>query len=573
LKHIHPQGVAVAAYGKLDVYWPDGPIESFPLDKPEVALGRSSGNDIVLDTTTISRYHIRISRNENQVFVTDLDSVNGTYVDGTRLAAQESRVLKGGEEIQIGDLRAIFQPASEDDTSTVVAARDKATAQPRPDAAPAAPTLPLEVHIPDKVIVVTPGAHNQTQLEVTSTGDRKARYTVKVEGAPSGWARLDRLEFELEPGERTSMSLNVKPTRRSDSAPGDYPLTVRIAEKVEPGKDAGPEITESLTLRVRNFSGFGIALSRPQAKPDGTFDAYIHNQGNAPLTVKLVGADPAGMFNFDIHPNVVTLAPGERHTVRGQLHPKRRDLFGSPRDYRFDLIAQAQDKSGFQAPVTGDYTVRPQLPPLLANMLGPLIVGVIVIGVIAVVGAFVVVPALRPPTATPTNTPTATPTDTPTPTLTPTTTPTNSYTPSNTSTNTSTSTNTPTSTPSDTSTSSPSDTPTSIPTNSPTGTFSAAILALSATHTPTATNTRTATATPTRTHTNTPTPTNSPIATCTSTPTSTLPPFIFGAVVANLVGSNVQSLAEQINCSLSTGSVNDTTTVQPSPSPYVAPLG
>jgi pSer/pThr/pTyr-binding forkhead associated (FHA) protein len=103
--------VVVAAYGRLDVYWPDGPIESFLLDKPEVALGRSSGNDIMLDTTTISRYHIRISHKDDQVSVTDLDSVNGTYVDGTRLPAQESRILKGGEEIQIGDLRAIFQPA------------------------------------------------------------------------------------------------------------------------------------------------------------------------------------------------------------------------------------------------------------------------------------------------------------------------------------------------------------------------------------------------------------------------------------------------------------------------------
>ena len=437
----------MAAYGRLDVYWPDGPIESFLLDKPEVALGRSSGNDIVLDTTTISRYHIRISHKEGQVSVTDLDSVNGTYVDGTRLAAQETRILKGGEEIQIGDLRAIFQPAAEDDISTAVSARDKTVAQPQTEIAAAAP--PLIIQLADKLLVVTPGAHNQTQIEILSNIDRKARYTINVEGAPGNWARLDRLEFELDPGEQTSISLNAKPTRRSDSAPGDYPLTIRIAEKAEDGKEAGPEMTASLTLRVRNFSGFGIALSRLHANPDGTFDAYLHNQGNAPLTLQLVGADPAGIFTFDLRPNMVTLAPGERHTIHGQLRPKRQPMFGAPHEYRFDLIAQSQDASKFQAPVTGDYAVRPRVSPLMTNLLGPLLVGVVIIGAILIVGAFVVVPALRP-TPTPTNTATATPTDTPTPTATPT----NSDTP------TSTPTLTVTNTPTDTATVTPSNTPT-----------------------------------------------------------------------------------------------------------------
>ena len=51
----------MAAYGRIDVYWPDGPIESYPLEKPIVAIGRSSGNDIMLDTTAISRYHLTVT--------------------------------------------------------------------------------------------------------------------------------------------------------------------------------------------------------------------------------------------------------------------------------------------------------------------------------------------------------------------------------------------------------------------------------------------------------------------------------------------------------------------------------
>ena len=91
------------AYGKIDVYWPDGPFESHWLEKNTIGIGRSSGNDVVLDTSSISRYHVTIAYNGKDVTVQDLESVNGTYVDGKRLAPNEPHPLRGGEEIQIGD--------------------------------------------------------------------------------------------------------------------------------------------------------------------------------------------------------------------------------------------------------------------------------------------------------------------------------------------------------------------------------------------------------------------------------------------------------------------------------------
>ena len=95
------------AYGRVDVYWPDGPIESYQLEKSAVAIGRSPGNDIVIDTNAVSRYHISLALKDQQVVIEDLDSVNGTYVDGSRIKAHEPLVLRGGEEIQLGDIRLI----------------------------------------------------------------------------------------------------------------------------------------------------------------------------------------------------------------------------------------------------------------------------------------------------------------------------------------------------------------------------------------------------------------------------------------------------------------------------------
>ncbi|MBX3065043.1 MAG: FHA domain-containing protein, partial [Anaerolineae bacterium] len=99
-------------YGKLEVYWPgrDGLVESYRLEKAVVAIGRSSGNDVVLDTTSVSRYHISLNHQNDQVFLQDLDSANGTYVDGERATPNEPILLHGGEEILIGDLRLIYNP-------------------------------------------------------------------------------------------------------------------------------------------------------------------------------------------------------------------------------------------------------------------------------------------------------------------------------------------------------------------------------------------------------------------------------------------------------------------------------
>ncbi len=85
-------------YGRLDVYWPDGPIDSYQLNKSNVAIGRSPGNDVTIDATAISRYHVSISLRDSLVFLEDLGSVNGTYVDGRRLEPNAPQPLLGGEE-------------------------------------------------------------------------------------------------------------------------------------------------------------------------------------------------------------------------------------------------------------------------------------------------------------------------------------------------------------------------------------------------------------------------------------------------------------------------------------------
>lgn len=85
----------------------------YPLDKPSVTVGSHPSNDIVLDDITVSRRHAIIARKLAQVQLTDLDSTNGTFVNGARLRAPAN--LRRGDEVRFGSVRFVFVTAADPD--------------------------------------------------------------------------------------------------------------------------------------------------------------------------------------------------------------------------------------------------------------------------------------------------------------------------------------------------------------------------------------------------------------------------------------------------------------------------
>ncbi len=74
--------------------------EMFRVGKDEVVIGRSKKADIVLLDDGISRQHCRIVKLPGgEAFIEDLDSTNGTYINGTQI---KSHILKDGDKIQVG---------------------------------------------------------------------------------------------------------------------------------------------------------------------------------------------------------------------------------------------------------------------------------------------------------------------------------------------------------------------------------------------------------------------------------------------------------------------------------------
>ncbi len=383
----------MAAYGRIDVYWPEGPIESFPLEKPVVAVGRSSGNDIMLDTTAISRYHLTLTLKGDQVILEDLDSVNGTYVDGVRMRAHEPHPLRDGEEIQIGDVRLIFHPAGSDSSGPSDQRVESAQAS-------------FKVEVEDAEQTVTPGAHIQTLVSILNTGPETEHFIIQVDGISKDWVRLDRTEAEIQPGSKAQIVLSIKPVRRSDSRPDIYNLTVRVIPKTHEQQT----VEVPMKLHVLAYSGFGIVMGTPRLMAGSAFELYTQNQGNAPLPVAFIGSDPGKRFDFEFQPQTVTLAPGEKRTVRGHILPKRRGLMRSSGEFRFDIVAQSRDASAFQAPVSGVFVEKGGIPSWL--LVGGLAVAGLIV-LVLVAGAVVIPLVAGRATATPTASPSPAPTITP----------------------------------------------------------------------------------------------------------------------------------------------------------------
>ena len=73
----------------------------FPLRmNREIIIGRSSDLDMVLVEDMVSRRHAKISSTEAEVYIQDMGSTNGTFVNEQRLAAPA--LVQPGDKIRVG---------------------------------------------------------------------------------------------------------------------------------------------------------------------------------------------------------------------------------------------------------------------------------------------------------------------------------------------------------------------------------------------------------------------------------------------------------------------------------------
>ena len=110
-------------------------IKEVQLTKDKTTLGRRPYNDIVIDNLAISGEHAVLEMQGSQVFLEDLDSTNGTYVNGK---AAKRLLLQHGDIIDVGKYKIKFDDHS--DAATALAG----VASAKPNDAPVAPMASIK---------------------------------------------------------------------------------------------------------------------------------------------------------------------------------------------------------------------------------------------------------------------------------------------------------------------------------------------------------------------------------------------------------------------------------------------
>ncbi len=127
-----------------------------------VTIGREEGNGLRLNDERVSRYHAKIQTEDQDIILTDLDSTNGTRVNG---AAVQIRRLRPGDQVSIGRSMLLFGTMEE------IAAR-------RAAAVPA-----------------NGGAHAQTiradELAAAAAGRSLSPPPLDPEATPKAWSAFD----------------------------------------------------------------------------------------------------------------------------------------------------------------------------------------------------------------------------------------------------------------------------------------------------------------------------------------------------------------------------------------------
>jgi predicted component of type VI protein secretion system len=87
--------------------------------KESISIGRDGNNDLVMDSSAISRDHAVVKVEDGRWYLEDRGSFNGTYLNGTRVVPGTPLPLRHADRISMGSETLIFSwPAQGDDPDT-----------------------------------------------------------------------------------------------------------------------------------------------------------------------------------------------------------------------------------------------------------------------------------------------------------------------------------------------------------------------------------------------------------------------------------------------------------------------
>jgi hypothetical protein len=130
-----------------------------------VTIGREEGNTLRLNDERVSRYHAKVQVDDGDVILTDLESTNGTRVNGSVV---QIRRLRHGDRLCVG--RSLLLFGSNEEIAARMATRNHP--QPALEAQESGPALPQgPATIPAKTFSALSSGANEMEFDIDVKGD------------------------------------------------------------------------------------------------------------------------------------------------------------------------------------------------------------------------------------------------------------------------------------------------------------------------------------------------------------------------------------------------------------------
>ncbi len=178
--------------GKLVVSLDNVVIKEVQITKDRTTLGRRPYNDIVIDNLAVSGEHAVLLAVGNEVYIEDLNSTNGTYINGKAIKKQ---LLAHNDTVEIGKYRIRYQTEEAADYEKTMVLRPGAFG-----GAQAVVPPPTVSQLPASIKVLNGGAAGREVLltKVVTTVGKPGTQVASIAKRPTGYV-LAHVEGESRP--------------------------------------------------------------------------------------------------------------------------------------------------------------------------------------------------------------------------------------------------------------------------------------------------------------------------------------------------------------------------------------
>ncbi|MES2090108.1 MAG: FHA domain-containing protein [Pseudomonadota bacterium] len=241
--------------GKLVVSLDGVVIKEVQITKDKTSLGRRPYNDIVIDNLAVSGEHAVMQLVGSEVFIEDLNSTNGTYINGK---AVKKQLLQHNDTVEIGKYKIKFLAEEGSDYEKTMIMRPGSGGFSGMGSTPMVAARQTS----------SPAASGMSPFGNTSTG-----------GLPSGF--------------------------------GNLPVQAPASIKVMNGAAAGREV--ALSKVVTTVGKPGVQVASLTKRPGGYVFAHVEGAARPTVNGLAVGADPIHLKSGD----VIELAGTQMQFVQG----------------------------------------------------------------------------------------------------------------------------------------------------------------------------------------------------------------------------------------------------------------